>query len=314
MNSKEKFEAWLGALAGNVGSRNAQLLTGVNYAVNAGMDDDEIVERIVDASGSPPLDPGEVLHALDTARNTGTRRSGRAAHYRKPLPKIKGVVRRLADEGKLPCGDASFFELTDLSPVALPYGDGEEERRQRALAFLDRLFPAGESVFLGELDDTAVKPVEDWKATLRALPPDGWPTRISSNPLTGKEGRTKNGKPSFRCLDTVAAFRFALVEFDGLGLDDQIRFWAAIIRRKALPVAAIAFSGNKSLHALLRLDAEDASAFSAHWRRLAETFASEADPKEERCDLACRDASRLTRFPEALNRETGAVQSLVYLA
>ena len=79
-------------------------------------------------------------------------------------------------------------------------------------------------------------------------------------------------------------------------------------------MSTVTYSGSKSLHGLVRLGAASMSAFTGLWDRMAAKFAAPADPRVDRCDTACRDASHLTRLPEARNPKTGKVQRLLYLA
>ena len=66
---------------------------------------------------------------------------------------------------------------------------------------------------------------------------------IRFNPLDGKDCKNEN----------VTDFRYALVESDDMELDKQ----NALIRELELPVAALVFSGKKSLHAIVRIEAAD---------------------------------------------------------
>lgn len=64
---------------------------------------------------------------------------------------------------------------------------------------------------------------------------------IRFNPLDGKGVKNEN----------VTDFRYALVESDCMSLDEQ----NTIIRELELPVAVLVYSGGKSLHAIVRIDA-----------------------------------------------------------
>ena len=66
---------------------------------------------------------------------------------------------------------------------------------------------------------------------------------IRFNPLDGQG--CKN--------DNVTEYRYALVESDGLDIETQ----NAIIHQLELPCAALVYSGKKSLHAIVRVDAPD---------------------------------------------------------
>ena len=64
---------------------------------------------------------------------------------------------------------------------------------------------------------------------------------IRFNPLDGQGCKNSN----------VTDFRYALVESDSMELDKQ----NAIIRELELPVACLVFSGKKSIHAIVKIDA-----------------------------------------------------------
>jgi hypothetical protein len=97
----------------------------------------------------------------------------------------------------------------------------------------------------------------------------------------------------------VAAFRHALVEFDSVPLEQQF----AIVLATRLPVSAVVYSGGKSLHAWVRVDAPDRETFK---QRVA---AIHALPLLAGMDKANKNPSRLTRLPGA--RRGDKVQRVV---
>ena len=105
---------------------------------------------------------------------------------------------------------------------------------------------------------------------------------IRFNPLDGKG--CKN--------DNVTEYRYALVESDGLELGKQ----NAIIRQIELPCAALVFSGKKSLHAIVRVDAPD----YAEYRRRVDYLYAICRKNGLILDQACRNPSRLSRMPGAM--------------
>jgi RecA-family ATPase len=72
----------------------------------------------------------------------------------------------------------------------------------------------------------------------------------------------------------VADFRYALVESDDMPIEAQ----AAMIAELQLPCAAIVHSGGKSLHAIVKVDAKDAS----QYRERVETLYSLRDGRPAR--------------------------------
>ena len=313
----------LSRLPSQVGGRNAALLPLVRAGLREGLAPEALVAEIVAGSGTPPLSGAEVRRAVDTALRTSRaplssfRSPFRCPSQRPPKPQLPGgFVSRCMGRGD---GARDFDDLRSLSPAPAPAGETDGERRDALRLFLCSLFAPAEALFIGERSGWEVRPRAEWERRLAGTPPDTWPPLIGSNPFTGRAERTADGaRQSFRCKAAVAARRFALVEFDGMPLEAQVRFWAGVLRGAGrgalLPVAALVYSGGKSIHALLRVDCADAAAWAVFWNRLASFVCNPNDPASERADLACRDESRLTRLPGARRTESGRVQSLLYLA
>lgn len=102
---------------------------------------------------------------------------------------------------------------------------------------------------------------------------------IRFNPLTGAGVRNCD----------VADFRYALVESDDMPIEAQ----AAMIAELQLPCAAIVHSGGKSLHAIVKVDAKDAS----QYRERVETLYRELKRNGFVPDEQNKNPSRLSRFP-----------------
>ena len=105
---------------------------------------------------------------------------------------------------------------------------------------------------------------------------------IRFNPLDG------NGCKN----DNVSEFRFALIESDELEIEKQ----NAIIHELELPCAALVFSGGKSLHAIVRIDAPD----YGEYRRRVDYLYNVCQKNGLVLDQACRNPSRLSRMPGVL--------------
>jgi len=120
---------------------------------------------------------------------------------------------------------------------------------------------------------------------------------IRMNPLDGEGVADSN----------VAAFRFALLEFDALAPILQIALFALL----PLPIVALITSGGRSVHAWVRVDASDAGFYresAAELFRLLQPFG---------VDTANKNPSRLARLPGAqrgLGRVGDGRQRLLYLA
>ncbi|MDD3404091.1 MAG: AAA family ATPase [Hespellia sp.] len=102
---------------------------------------------------------------------------------------------------------------------------------------------------------------------------------IRFNPLDGKD--VKN--------DNVTEFRYALVESDGMSIEEQ----NAIIRELELPIACLVHSGGKSLHAIVHIDAENYS----EYRKRVDYLYNVCKKNGLKVDTQNKNPSRLSRLP-----------------
>lgn len=102
---------------------------------------------------------------------------------------------------------------------------------------------------------------------------------IRFNPMDGKGCKNEN----------VADYRYALVESDNMEIDRQ----NAIIRELELPVACLVFSGGKSLHAIVRVDAADYN----EYRKRVDYLYNVCQKNGLKTDTQNRNPSRLSRMP-----------------
>ena len=124
---------------------------------------------------------------------------------------------------------------------------------------------------------------------------------MTGNPAPGK---ADPAKLTYRGDNCIAAFRYCVVEFDGLPLEDQLRFWMGV----NLPVAALITSGGKSVHGWLRVNVPDAAAWEAQVRPLYHTRLIPLG-----VDGACANPARLSRLPGHYREDKGARQRLLFL-
>lgn len=106
---------------------------------------------------------------------------------------------------------------------------------------------------------------------------------IRFNPLDGKGVENKN----------VVAYRYALVESDKMPIPEQ----DALYRRLKLPIVTLVNSGNKSLHALVRIDAKDAKEYSKRVEFLYNYIEEKGKADNVKIDRQNSNPSRLSRFP-----------------
>jgi hypothetical protein len=200
---------------------------------------------------------------------------------------------------------ATMDAIIERSPVKL---DWDEEEGWRALEYLygeDDLLFVGDDKTPGKIG-SSIRSREEWCSEFE-YEGTQYP-KLIPNPLTGCSAPTKSGDGfTIRGDGCVASHRFAIAESDSLSLEDQCAFWMGC---SGLPVAALVFSGSKSIHAWLRVDCADA----ADWeRRIAgELFPGFLVPLG--MDASCKNPSRLSRMPGFFRMDNDQVQRLIYLA
>lgn len=90
---------------------------------------------------------------------------------------------------------------------------------------------------------------------------------IQCNPLDGKGIGSEN----------IASFRHAVIECDSLPIEKQIQ----LVHQLQLPVTAMVFSGNRSVHAAVKIEAADAEEFRKRFRfvrSVCNAYGLEVDP------------------------------------
>ncbi len=343
------------------GARDANLVAVALYGRRAGMEPEELCGDIMaNAPGDTRPNPSAVRRAIEHAARAvelGGRKDYAAANSkaaafdrlwtakreptaaerreaaRRALPDaVRGTVARLVIEGR----GATSKTLREMSPTAIPSAPAEQAAAHLLALGADWRWKVwagaiGAKVPGGKRGGICSAPslAEAIRAGLADIP-----THVSLNPLTGEEGRTKDGLPSFDCAATVAAFPFALLEFDGLPPEGQCAVFAALIRRKPGRVVSIVYSGGKSLHAVLlvpecddrrrrtktrvealredRTDADELK-WAANMEALRRLFVSSDDPAE-RIDLApTMNPAIHTRLAGAFRADKGRRQTLLYL-
>lgn len=199
--------------------------------------------------------------------------------------------------------------LSARSPVAI--SPAMEQGPETARLFLDALYDADERVLVftryfsqGDFmvtaggggcvrlaDKQGVEPVD-------SPLPHGGPEGVwfLNQPITGdwklNHAATNQGAPRWgrRHGDCVTAWRYLVLESDVAAPD----LWLRALVLLPLPIAAIYTSGGQSIHALIRLDAEDKPTFDAIRDELVQVVCPLG------ADAAAMTAVRLTRLPGML--------------
>ena len=137
----------------------------------------------------------------------------------------------------------------------------------------------------GVYDRTAkelIQLLEKHKDDLGAVVGDAKPecgAWIRFNPVDGKGVKNEN----------ITRFTYALVESDDMPIAEQNAFY----RKLELPIACLVYSGGKSIHAIVKVDATD----SEEYRKRVDFLYDFLERNGLKIDKANRNPSRLSRMP-----------------
>jgi hypothetical protein len=177
--------------------------------------------------------------------------------------------------------------------------------------FIEALFQPDEHLCIGDEYTTKTAPVTEHAERLRRgfTAPQIWVT-----PFNGQYAIGPSGKPSQRLKDLITARRFCSIEFDdeeSWPLQKQAAFWYGIILKQALPVAALIYSGGKSIHAWIHIAARNAD----DWERLVVVQLFDKDGgifAKLGADTAAKQPMHGSRLPGHQRVETGRTQNILY--
>ncbi len=254
-------------------------------------------------TGNRTVTDAEITDALRKAYAETTWTPTAAPRRQEPTEPPEAVMARyIAPVREM--GEAALLHEIQAGSDPLPVDSVE-----MAGAVLGGLYAPGELLFAGDRLEPGrpginIRSATDWARSFRQgakIPPF-----VIPNPLTGRRGEAKDGRPSFRCDDTVSAFHFMILEFDGAARRDQLAFYFRVMGN-GLPVAALIDSGNKSVHAWVRVDCDDREKWES-WveQNIFPRFVQYG------ADRSCRNEARLSRMPGHI-RDNGRLQRLLYL-
>ena len=268
------------------GQRNAALFAAACQCRDSGMNLDETARQLLDRAARDGL--GEI-----EARTTI--RSAFVQTPRGPAGKATGTASNGTSHASRPSMPQSKLHAQPAAPVPLP-----SPLENGFIRLLDTCFHADEFVAIApakENEEGEVAPTrgvtlscEEWKAKVTAK---GSIDRCFSTPL-GLFIRVNPMKRDGARNEDVTAFRHALVEFDSdeTGAPVPKEAQHAALLSSGLPISVLIDSGNKSLHAWVRVDAPDAREYSRRVDLIWEFFEAQALDKQN------RNPSRLSRCPD----------------
>lgn len=275
------------------GSRNEELFDAACQFRDSGHAADECEEQLLARASADGLSETEALHTIRSAFT----RSAREPAGRNGSGRRKSTKRDAPGPG------------TPIEPPPAPIDDG-------FVPLLDACFEDTEFVAIAparEDDEGEIQPQRG--VTMTAAE---WKARVARKGGIDRCFGTKHGlfvrinpmiKDGAR-NDHVTAFRHALVEFDrdetGKPIPKEEQYLRIVA--SGLPVAALIDSGNKSLHAWIRVDAPDEKEYHRRVNVIWELF------EGLNLDRQNRNASRLSRCPDGWRTVDGEVRRQSLLA
>jgi hypothetical protein len=256
-------------------------------------------------SGKREVSDKEINEAIQKAQRDHN--GGTFIPRPRPAPAVqdgKTALRKLIDQGKI-SDEADLWEASPIRLLDEPQGD--------SALLLENLYEPTDLIWIGDRHDPGI--VGD---TIRTAPDwityflDGGKTApfIIPNPMTGLEGTTKAGEPSFRSDNTVKTYKYCVVEFDDLPREDQIRFWSAA----QLPIVCLIDSGGKSIHGWIDVQKLSKVETQEQWQREVKQHLYDRLLTPLGVDTSCSNPSRLSRLPGHYREERKAFQRLLWLS
>lgn len=304
----DRYQAYLASLPSPGGNGcHVALLGAANLGVLCGLSAQQIYDDLRGSipRGTRPVSDHEIFDAINRAIAD---HNGNVQVPIKPKPVINNgpvVLTRLLAEGQ----GLTDADLWECSPVRIDWPPQEDAARVLSILYSDDdLIFVGDRHQAGILGET-IRTVREWIAYLQ----QGGPTapHIIPSPLTGKAVQKKSGDGlTLRGDGCIAAFRFALVEFDGIGREDQIAFWASA----NLPVSALIDSGGKSIHGWLDVCQLATVTTLEEWQTHIGQRLYRQVLQPMGVDGACKNAARLSRLPGHFRAEKERTQRILYLS
>jgi hypothetical protein len=286
------------------------IMSAANSCRHVGMSAQETETFIAARITRPPKPANEIATAVAKAFNSKppchARTNGGAYIAPKKLADIQydpAKLSAVAARVSPPCNWRHW--LWERSP--------KRPETQNAFSFLAQLYAPGEPVHVFDKMDsktplatvTINRPMDcRVPALIRSGGNFGDGIWYLCNPVDGQwhQNPRDGNEPSCRAKESIAVFRYAVLESDQAAPDD----WLAFVVQLPIRVAAIYTSGSRSIHSLIRLDART----KAEWDALI--LPLKRPLKLLGADAGCLSAVRLTRLPGCWRPNKNGFQRLLY--
>lgn len=289
------------------------LLAEWNQCCQPPWSESELRHKVASALAAPARRPAGYL-IRGAARSESVPYRDKAGAAGMPCPGGVGAARLGGTAWPFPTRRKATFQPETLRRVAAvaPQVDQAfvKERSpvcpdtQTPASFLHRLYRPGESVVVFDRMESQGLVLEWSEPPYDARCLDHWVNGCPDgvwflcNPVDGKRHPNPRlgGKFSCRSEESVVAWRYLVLESDKA----EPREWLGALAQMPLRIAAIYTSGGRSIHALVRVDAESKADWDAMARRLKPFMTTLGG------DPGAITAVRLTRLPGCYRGQTGS--------
>ncbi len=309
MNPLQRYQEKLSSIPAPGSGCHTFLLAVANLGVLCGLSIEKIfadIRRSIPSGSRQVLDK-EIMDAIHKAETDHGRGSSNKPFKPKPSPTMpdkKVALRNIIQQSQV----TNEADLWELSPVRL-FGTPQEDM----ILLLSSLFGSYFLIFIGDrcepgIIGKTIRTAGQWVTYFQNGGTAG--PYIIPNPMSGREGLTKDGKPSFRCDNTVQTYLICVGEFDDIAREDQLRFWSGA----KLPIFALIDSGGKSIHAWLDVQKLAKVGTPEEWSTVIKGRLYDKNLIPMGVDPACSNPSRLSRLPGHYREEKQAYQRLLWLS
>jgi len=310
------------------GGAHGALLSVSNHAVRSELSDEEIYILLREVVHGPRYIPdGEIWQAVERARcdleevddeEESFSTEGQPKRSVRLNPKVQLVQKEALSaetKSRLLAQRDEWIEqgmgtteadIKKRSSVGIKGGKAEHAAR-----VIEELYEPDELIFMGKrslagLLNRTIRRAKDWCQHFRS---GGYiPELMIINPLTGTEAPTKSGdKMTYRGDACVKTYKYAVVEFDDLTLEEQLAFWSQC----PLPIVALNYSGGKSYHAWVKVDDV---ATAEQWDLVVKEQLYEQMLVPMGVDAMCKNPARLTRVCGHKRLDKNKFQRCIFLA
>ena len=308
------YRSALAAYANGSGDRyNTQAGKLTWCAANLGLSADAVLSDLSGLMEVTPKDCDNIRRGIHSASAKVGLRESRTYTTKQSGTKRIGLPFIVPDYIKAGGAEATSEAIRARSPVNLT--EIRNNPAAQTAAFLATLYSEKELLFVKAQKSERGTPGRN------ILPRAAWNAQnlvgrdcLYRNPLTGNAGLTTGGDYSFTAASCIATPRYALIEFDELPIRQQAAFWLGFLSLSQLAprLVSLVWSGGKSIHGLLRMNADSVTAPT--WERhLRDYFAS--NPDRRYCADPCGFRPHGgTRLAGAIRSDNHATQQLLFLA